>query len=567
MSTPVQQSDPLAKVGRQLIAAAERRLARRRRRARATGAGVALAAVAALVLAGVALLGGGSGSGGGGAGRDGAELTVSRGLDRAWTFAVYPTARASLCVTRAPRGGTAGVTCESASLAATELHDQAAAALDATGAGPGRAFVSGLVDADATAISVQPAGAPARATPVPTRTLALPASGGAALRARPFAAAVVLPAGSRTLRVTVRDAHGGVHSLRLAVDGDQRAPLGPGGGERLLFSYDSGASLDVPGAAALAQARLELAGLGRSLVSASASRLTVDLPGATPADAAEAGAALSGAPLAFFDWEANVIGADGRPVVEELRSSSPADVRDATAISQDGGVASEGLSAYRAVRRAADQPPRAAGTRSGPAYYLFDRHHRLLAGPVATAAAATRALGATAAPAGSELLRVPQGTVVVQSLTGGDRVRPGDRAARFYVLRDTVALSGSAIVDPRATRTGSGVSEVRFGLTPAGQARFHALTRTLAQRGAALIRPTGGTRPEYALQHFAVVLDGRLLSIASIDPLALPDGITGRNGASIEGGFTPTSASDLARLLSLGGLPGLTRRSSVYVRP
>jgi len=55
-------------------------------------------------------------------------------------------------------------------------------------------------------------------------------------------------------------------------------------------------------------------------------------------------------------------------------------------------------------------------------------------------------------------------------------------------------------------------------------------------------------------QHFAIALDGRLVTVPSIDFRAYPDGIQSGNRADISGGFTARGARDLAALLRFGPL-------------
>ena len=52
-----------------------------------------------------------------------------------------------------------------------------------------------------------------------------------------------------------------------------------------------------------------------------------------------------------------------------------------------------------------------------------------------------------------------------------------------------------------------------------------------------------------------MVLDNELISVPYIDFQQNPDGIDGANGSQIEGGFTITSAQNLANLLKSGALP------------
>ncbi len=56
-------------------------------------------------------------------------------------------------------------------------------------------------------------------------------------------------------------------------------------------------------------------------------------------------------------------------------------------------------------------------------------------------------------------------------------------------------------------------------------------------------------------QHFAIAIDNRLLTVASIDFKTYPDGITGDEPADITGGFTKQSARELVTQLRFGPLP------------
>ncbi len=261
------------------------------------------------------------------------------------------------------------------------------------------------------------------------------------------------------------------------------------------------------------------------------------------------------AQLYFYDWERNAITPDGRTVAPQLPSQNP----DAQRISQGAGDSSQGQPLYDAVKLASRQPAAASdqgASRRGSAYYLFDRQHRYLAGPERLRADLLSAIDRRSLPAGSEVLAVPQGYVVLQAAAAraADRVPLDDPSARFYVLRDRVALSGKDIKDPQQGFNEQSLPDVEFRFTDAGKKAFHNVTREISQRGTTLTLP--GVNAQSVLQHFAVALDGELISVASIDPVQLPDGIDGENGAVIEGGgFTIQSAQDLASLIQLGALP------------
>src|SRR5215218_2929148 len=90
----------------------------------------------------------------------------------------------------------------------------------------------------------------------------------------------------------------------------------------------------------------------------------------------------------------------------------------------------------------------------------------------------------------------------------------------------------------------TGAPTVVVELTPDGQRRFHELTRAIARRGA----------DERELQHLAIVVDGQVIALASIDWRQAPDGIDGA-GFGISRPMTPEQAKQLAAILSGGAIP------------
>jgi SecD/SecF fusion protein len=290
------------------------------------------------------------------------------------------------------------------------------------------------------------------------------------------------------------------------------------------------------------------------------------------------------AELLFYDWEANALTPNGYTVASQLAA------QNATAfeISQVGpsgpGQGGSGsMSLYSAVRLAAKQPQAPISphlSRLGPQYYMFgvsgsagcaaearaqqavpiQGDHCLLAGPDDETPSTTRqrAISNLAAQlpdgtdrADGQVLVVPQGTVVLQAAGQTVPDQPfNSPSARFYVLRDDVALSGDDITNPRASTDTSGSPDVTFGFTPAGQNGFQAVTAQVAHRGQDV--SLGGSK---LFQHFAVALDNQLVTVPQIDYTQYPDGIIGGGGADISGVFTSKSASDLATELRIGALP------------
>ncbi len=288
--------------------------------------------------------------------------------------------------------------------------------------------------------------------------------------------------------------------------------------------------------------------------------------------------------LEFYDWEANALTPTGKTVASQLQTQDTA----ATTMSQGAGALLPGTSGagslplYQAVKLAAAQPPASSksNARDGQEYYLFgapgstacataakDRNqtvqagvHCLLSGPIdeTTSNPTTIATDiASGLPAGvkasqGQQLVVPQGTVVLLAApqTAGQQTSFTSPNAQFFVLHDNVALFGQDITNPQASTDQTGAPDVTFGLDGIGQNKFQQVTAQIARRGN-LISGLG----QKLVQHFAVALDNKLITVPSIDYNQYPDGITGGGGANITGGFTNQSATDLATQLRLGALP------------
>ena len=287
------------------------------------------------------------------------------------------------------------------------------------------------------------------------------------------------------------------------------------------------------------------------------------------------------AQLGFYDWEANVVAPNGRTAAQDLQAHDNSVLTLSQGASGGPGTAGAGsMSLYDAVVLAANQAPRSASrsmARMGPEYYMFGAPgspacaaaaaaahtapvggtHCLLAGPLdppghASRQQATDALAAQlpagVSASGGQVLMVPQGTRVLQAVgpTGASFASP---SAQFFVMRDDAALTGHDIRAAGAGADASGQPAVTLGFTPGGEGAFHSATRDIARRGADV-----SLVGESLNQHFAVVLDNRLLTVPSIDFRQYPDGIQ-TDRADIAGGFTRQSAADLATQLRYGALP------------
>jgi len=155
-------------------------------------------------------------------------------------------------------------------------------------------------------------------------------------------------------------------------------------------------------------------------------------------------------------------------------------------------------------------------------------------------------------PAGSEVLEVPRGIVVIEA----DRAenQPAD-VHNYFVVEDDSELSGGDIKNPEQNtdqRTNEPIVTMEF--TDDGRKAFATVTKRLAQRGSEIIVPPGTDRQQ-TLQRFAITLDDQIVSLATIDYRENPEGIDGRTGAQINGIGNLQDTQDLAESLRIGALP------------
>ena len=287
------------------------------------------------------------------------------------------------------------------------------------------------------------------------------------------------------------------------------------------------------------------------------------------------------AQLFFYDWEPNVIGPSGNPEPTEASVTG----------GREAGTATYGLTEYKAVLQAAKRKAifRHNATTLGPncteaknaattgpnagcifgTWYLLDTHHEeVLRGPEETEnnvyadlkhEPECKAGSEGCVPKGAKLkvVHVQPGTVLAQA-------RPTENNAgkvldaspdRYYVLNDDPVLEGSDIKNPRQSfdENGTGQPNVVFEFTSSGRKTFERVTKEIAKRGENAQLP--GVSRENALQHFAIVLDNQIITAPSIDYREYPEGIDASTGSQISGGFTLTSAQNLANELQSGALP------------
>ena len=207
-------------------------------------------------------------------------------------------------------------------------------------------------------------------------------------------------------------------------------------------------------------------------------------------------------------------------------------------------------------------------------FYAFDESQTLIDGPARTEEALIERLEGGVLPAGAVVLKVPSDRIVLSCTLGEATGCPGNGAGTNYYLmqyqpndveRPIPELTGEDL-SRRGTRADLGgggghaggiansgpVVTMRF--TSEGEDRFHDVTRELAQRGQFRANSLG-IDPQFALQSFAIVLDGSIRSFPTIDYRTNPDGIPGGNGAIITGLDDLQEAHDLALVLQSGSLP------------
>jgi SecD/SecF fusion protein len=231
------------------------------------------------------------------------------------------------------------------------------------------------------------------------------------------------------------------------------------------------------------------------------------------------------AQLYFYDWEQSVIGNPRTPIT--------------------------GL--YTAVKKASGMPAvvDSNNTTKGQ-YYLFKPSKQLAEGPDALRKDALSQYNGKV-PKGFELLKVPPGTVVL----GAEKPKgfPSDQTYdRWFIVRDNPELRGTDIKNPKQQfdpQTNQPI--VTFEFTSKGREAFHAVTKRLAERGQ--LKQVPGQPIENSFQTFAIVLDQAVVSRPFIDYRENPNGIDGRTGAQISGGFNTSEAQDLADVLKTGALP------------
>ncbi len=299
----------------------------------------------------------------------------------------------------------------------------------------------------------------------------------------------------------------------------------------------------------------------------------------------------STAQLYFYDWEPNLLGREkvigGNPgqkppdsAINEANKEWEAAGRTVTKQENEQLIfAGAYPSAWGAVKLAEEQEPEPECEKCSSnrkRYYLFshDEKHKLIAGPEFTKAdlfiTATgkkrvenkkcqeQEPGEKAKKGCPIIATVPPGTTVVSELPSDEsgavitEAEPG-----WFALNDEPALSGKEITNPKQERGQNGEPNVVFNFTDSGREAFQEVTRRIALRGQArAIGPVTAETAQALSGRFAVVLDSEVKTRPFINFAENPDGIDGRTGAQISGGFTSIQdAQELATFLQIGALP------------
>src|SRR3954470_16837987 len=274
-------------------------------------------------------------------------------------------------------------------------------------------------------------------------------------------------------------------------------------------------------------------------------QIDVSLPDVKNADEAAQQVGTT-AQMYFYDWEPNVLNAECKPAPEDANVTG----------GQAAGGGTGATDYFTAVSRASKCPARnfPNATTNGLFYLVDTKAKKVLAGPGETRKDLVQEMqnkGIRSGP-NQKVLEVKPGTIVVRAEAPDTKAKSN----LYYVMQDRPALSGTDIKNPEQNfdngAGGTGQPDVTFDFTDRGRTQWQKTTREIAHRGQSSF--IGGD-PQNAFQHFAIVLDNELISVPFIDFQQNPEGIDGRQGSQISGGFTIASAQRLANLLKTGALP------------
>ncbi len=277
-------------------------------------------------------------------------------------------------------------------------------------------------------------------------------------------------------------------------------------------------------------------------------RLVVSLPDVTDPEEAK-NLVGSTAKLLFYKWENNVVKGPNRTgnITDEKAAVNLGytELHEAVALAakQKGSVKKSDL--------LNDGVPH--GT-----FYLFDDDGKLISGPARTKADLLEGNDLRVKkkdkpkplngvqPEGSEVLYVPRGIQVVSFQV------PTSKNPQYYVIRDNYSLTGDDVKSAAQGTDEAGSPSVDLNFTGEGGDKFHKITRELRKEGEQ--EPVLGNK-EAASHRFAIVLDGKIVSLANISNTKpdLRDGIAG--GRAQITNLSVAEARDVSKKIDLGALP------------
>jgi SecD/SecF fusion protein len=311
---------------------------------------------------------------------------------------------------------------------------------------------------------------------------------------------------------------------------------------------------------------------------AGATQISVGLPDVQNADRARAQVGNT-ARLQFYDWEPNVLTdrevyGGGRALFQAVEAASkekgkaePEDVPEGSDVSEAQADRNNNTAKDRYYLFGPDElpiGPNGESMRTGN-YEPSGTCKDLLAdyepepGPAPEYAEGTECLsqleelGSGGPPAGSKIVKVPEGVVVLEQERAPNQP---EHLKRFTVLEDDSELSGEDIKNPKSgTDPNTNAPLVTMEFTDDGRAAFARVTKRIAERGFDQATLSPGSPQENFFQRFAITLDNQIVSLATIDFVQNPEGIDGRTGAQIENVGDFQAANDLAENLRIGALP------------
>ncbi len=302
--------------------------------------------------------------------------------------------------------------------------------------------------------------------------------------------------------------------------------------------------------------------------------ITVSLPGITDANRAAEQVGTT-AQLYFYDWEPNLIGPERTIGGHPGQQPPPGALKQSEKRWKEAGrnakstenaqliAAGAYPTAYQAALLASEQEPASnceTCSIAKPRYYLFEKAppHKMLAGPELKKKDLYISPTGERIPKDGIVVEIPAGTVLVSEYPT-DKSGQLDETAQpgWFALKDNPALTGNDISEPEAKTGQFSEPIVTFNFSGSGQEAFHEVTRQIAQRGQAqAIGPATAEQAAALSGHFAVILDNEVQSRPIINFAENPDGIDGREGAQISGGFNSLNeAQELATTLQIGALP------------